>query len=152
VSDEGTAVATRLIVNLVSADHTQESMTRVWPNIHVSCVTPIERLILADPAYVDPAPSLRRLQRIQTQREFHDDRFIRRFVRTAAETRSIEQKEHWQMLPDFVRYTPEMETLDPDLDRLLERIVDYWEKTVRESPAVEGSGRAVRGAHAKTYG
>ena len=35
---------------------------------------------------------------------------------------------------------------------LLEQIVDYWEKTVRASPVVEGSGRAVRGAHAKTYG
>src|SRR6476661_4068061 len=53
---------------------------------------------------------------------------------------------------DFVRYRPEMETLDPDLDRLMERIVDFWEKKVRESPVVEGSGRAVRGAHAKTFG
>ena len=53
---------------------------------------------------------------------------------------------------DFVRYSPEFETLDPDLDRLLEQIVDYWEKTVRELPVVEGSGRAVRGAHAKTFG
>ena len=53
---------------------------------------------------------------------------------------------------DFVRYTPEVETLDPDLDRLLEPIVEFWEKKVRESPVVEGSGRAVRGAHAKTFG
>jgi hypothetical protein len=53
---------------------------------------------------------------------------------------------------NFVRYTPEMETLAPDLDRLLEQIVDFWEKKVRESPVVEGSGRAVRGAHAKTFG
>lgn len=53
---------------------------------------------------------------------------------------------------DFVRYTPEMETLDPDLDRVLEQIVGYWERTVRDSPVVEGSGRAVRGAHAKTFG
>jgi len=51
---------------------------------------------------------------------------------------------------DFVRYRPEMETLDPELDRLLAQIVDFWEKKVRESPVVEGSGRAVRGAHAKT--
>src|SRR5262245_10786620 len=56
------------------------------------------------------------------------------------------------MASDFVRYTPELETIDPDLDRILEQIVDYWEKTVRASPMVEGSGRAVRGAHAKTYG
>src|SRR5262245_15101977 len=53
---------------------------------------------------------------------------------------------------DFVRYTPEIETIDPDLDRLLEQIIAFWEKKVRESPAAEGSGRAVRGAHAKTYG
>src|SRR5262245_31551150 len=53
---------------------------------------------------------------------------------------------------DFVRYTPEIETIDPNLDRLLEQIIDYWEKLVRESPVVEGSGRAVRGVHAKTFG
>ena len=55
------------------------------------------------------------------------------------------------MSPDFVRYTPEIETVDPDLDRLLEPIIDFWEKKVRESPVVERSGRAVRGAHAKTF-
>src|SRR4029079_10822265 len=53
---------------------------------------------------------------------------------------------------DFVRYTPSMETLDPDLDRLLEQVIAFWEKKVRESPVAEGSGRAVRGAHAKTFG
>src|SRR5215831_16073324 len=53
---------------------------------------------------------------------------------------------------NFVRYTPEIETIDPNLDQLLEQIIAFWEKIVRESPVVEGSGRAVRGAHAKTYG
>jgi hypothetical protein len=53
---------------------------------------------------------------------------------------------------DFVRYAPEIETLDPDLDRLLGQIVGFWENKVRESPVVEGTGRAVRGAHAKTFG
>src|SRR6476659_9573674 len=53
---------------------------------------------------------------------------------------------------NFVRYTPEMETLDPDLDQLMERIIGFWEKKVRESPVAEGSGRPVRGAHAKTFG
>src|SRR5215470_2721042 len=56
------------------------------------------------------------------------------------------------MPPDFVRYTPEIETLDPNLDRILPAIVAFWEKKVRESPVVEGGGRALRGAHAKTYG
>src|SRR5258707_6323611 len=55
------------------------------------------------------------------------------------------------MPTDFVRYTPEIETIDPDLDRLMEQIVEFWEKKVLESPVVEGSGRAVRGAHAKTF-
>src|SRR5262245_18538400 len=53
---------------------------------------------------------------------------------------------------DFVRYTPAMEKIDRNLDRLLEQIIGFWEKTVRESPVVEGGGRAVRGAHAKTFG
>src|SRR5215470_6058047 len=56
------------------------------------------------------------------------------------------------MATDFVRYTPEIEKLDPDLDHLLDQIVGFWEKKVRESPVAEGSGRAVRGAHAKTFG
>ena len=56
------------------------------------------------------------------------------------------------MPTEFVRYKPEIETIDPDLDRLLDQIVAFWEKTVRESPVVEGSGRAVRGVHAKTFG
>src|SRR5258705_10644703 len=56
------------------------------------------------------------------------------------------------MPTDFVRYTPEIEMIDPDLDRLMEQIVDFWEKKVPESPVVEGSGRAVRGPHAKTFG
>ena len=56
------------------------------------------------------------------------------------------------MPPDFVRYAPEIETIDPDLDRLLEPVIAFWKKLVSESPAVEGSGRAVRGVHAKTYG
>jgi len=53
---------------------------------------------------------------------------------------------------DFVRHTPEIETIAPNLDRLLEPIIAFWEKKARESPVAEGSGRAVRGAHAKTFG
>jgi len=56
------------------------------------------------------------------------------------------------MATDFVRYTPEIEKLDPDLNQLLDQIIGFWEHKVRESPVAEGSGRAVRGAHAKTYG
>ena len=53
---------------------------------------------------------------------------------------------------DYVRYTPEIERIDPNFDELMTRIVAWWEKVVRASPTVEGSGRAVRGAHAKALG
>jgi catalase len=52
----------------------------------------------------------------------------------------------------FIRYAPDIEKFDPDFDGLLQQIVAFWEKKGRESPASEGSGRAVRGAHAKTFG
>jgi hypothetical protein len=56
------------------------------------------------------------------------------------------------MAADFVRYSPEIETFDPKLSEYMTRIIDFWETKVRESPTKEGSGRAVRGAHAKTIG
>jgi hypothetical protein len=56
------------------------------------------------------------------------------------------------MSPDFVRYSPDIETFDPNLDELMKKIIAFWEKLVRESPQTEGTGRAVRGAHAKTLG
>jgi len=52
----------------------------------------------------------------------------------------------------FVRYSAEIETFDPKLSEYMTRIIDFWETKVRESPRREGSGRAVRGAHAKTVG
>src|SRR5215510_7273863 len=56
------------------------------------------------------------------------------------------------MTRDFVRYEPGLETIDPQLDELLPQIIAFWEKKVGDSPTDEGTGRAVRGAHAKTYG
>src|SRR5262245_28662002 len=56
------------------------------------------------------------------------------------------------MPPNFVSYTPEIETIDLYLDRLLEPIIAFYKKLVSDSPVVEGSGRAVRGVHAKTFG
>jgi hypothetical protein len=56
------------------------------------------------------------------------------------------------MSSDFVRYSPEIETIDPNIDELITQITEFWEKLVRESPKTEGTGRAVRGAHAKTLG
>ena len=54
------------------------------------------------------------------------------------------------MSSEFVRYSPEIETIDPHIEELLPQIIDFWES--RESPRTEGTGRAVRGAHAKLIG
>ncbi|MFI6058342.1 catalase family protein [Streptomyces sp. NPDC051286] len=56
------------------------------------------------------------------------------------------------MSSDFVRYSPEIETFDPTYSENMTKILDYWRKKVGESPDKEGSGRAVRGAHAKSFG
>jgi hypothetical protein len=56
------------------------------------------------------------------------------------------------MSSEFVRYAPEIETIDPNIDELLAQIVNFVEKKGRESPRTEGTGRAVRAAHAKSYG
>ena len=56
------------------------------------------------------------------------------------------------MASEFVRYAPEIETIDPDIDELLLQIIDFWEQKGRQSPQTEGTGRAVRGAHAKAFG
>ncbi|WP_433167128.1 alpha/beta fold hydrolase [Kribbella sp. CA-247076] len=53
---------------------------------------------------------------------------------------------------EFVRYSPDLETIDPDLEKYLAKIIEFWEQKGRESPVVEGTGRAVRGAHAKAIG
>ena len=53
---------------------------------------------------------------------------------------------------EFVRYAPEIETIDPRIDELLAQIIAFWEKKGQESPRTEGTGRAVRGAHAKSFG
>ena len=45
------------------------------------------------------------------------------------------------MTSEFVRYAPEIETIDPHLDDLLAPIIEFWEKKGRESPKTEGTGR-----------
>jgi hypothetical protein len=56
------------------------------------------------------------------------------------------------MTTEFVRYAPDIETIDPHLEALMAEIISFWEQKGRESPETEGTGRAVRGAHAKTLG
>jgi hypothetical protein len=56
------------------------------------------------------------------------------------------------MSSEFVRYSPEIETIDPHIDELLAQIIEFWEKKGRESPRTEDTGRAVLGARAKSIG
>ena len=56
------------------------------------------------------------------------------------------------MSSEFVRYVSEIETIDPHIGELLAQIVDFVEKKGRESPRTEGTGRAGRAAHAKSFG
>ena len=32
------------------------------------------------------------------------------------------------MAPDFVRYSPELETIAPDIEQLLPQLIEFWEK------------------------
>ncbi|MBV1854362.1 catalase family protein [Catellatospora tritici] len=56
------------------------------------------------------------------------------------------------MSPEFVHYAPDIETVDPNLDEVLAQIIEFWEGKARVSPKTEGAGRALRGAHAKSFG
>jgi hypothetical protein len=55
------------------------------------------------------------------------------------------------MSPDFVHYSPDIETIDPNIDELLEQIIPFWQKKVRESAKTEGAAHALRGAHSKSF-
>jgi hypothetical protein len=56
------------------------------------------------------------------------------------------------MSSEFVRYAAEIETIDPHFDETLAQIIDFVHKKGRESPRTEGAGRAIRAAHAKSFG
>ena len=56
------------------------------------------------------------------------------------------------MSTQFVRYTPDIEATDPYFDQNLQIVMDKIEKYIGGSVATEGTGRAVRDAHAKGYG
>ena len=56
------------------------------------------------------------------------------------------------MSMEFVRYSDEIETFDPDLDELTDQIIEWWKKKVGDSPKTEGTGQALRGAHSKSFG
>ena len=52
----------------------------------------------------------------------------------------------------FVKYTPEIEADDPDFGKNLATVVKRAEMYTAESINTEGTGQAVRMAHAQGYG
>ena len=56
------------------------------------------------------------------------------------------------MSTQFVRYTPDIEATDPYFDENSQIVIDKLEEYITGSVTTEGTGRAVRDAHAKGYG
>src|SRR5262245_38655507 len=56
------------------------------------------------------------------------------------------------MSPSFVRSTPDIEAIDPEFDENLRSVIRRTEQYIAQSATTEGTGRAVRDAHAKGYG
>jgi hypothetical protein len=56
------------------------------------------------------------------------------------------------MSPSFVKYTPDIEAADPAFDENLRMVIRRTEQYITQSVTTEGTGRAVRDAHAKGYG
>ena len=56
------------------------------------------------------------------------------------------------MSTQFVRYTPDIEATEPYFDENLQIVIDKLEEYIAGSVTTEGTGRAVRDAHAKGYG
>ena len=56
------------------------------------------------------------------------------------------------MTQKFVRYSPDVENIEPDFDQTLKQVLDDMKQHMRGSLKTEGIGRVVRNAHAKGYG
>ncbi|MCW2722283.1 catalase family protein [Pseudonocardia sp.] len=56
------------------------------------------------------------------------------------------------MAPPFVPYTPDVDVAEPHFDEKLKTVIEKTENYIAESVTAEGTGRAVRDAHAKGYG
>ena len=56
------------------------------------------------------------------------------------------------MPTSFIKYTPDIETADPGFDQNLQTVISKTERYIARSVTTEGTGRAVRDAHAKGYG
>ncbi len=56
------------------------------------------------------------------------------------------------MTQKFVRYSPDVEHIEPDFDQTLQQVLDDLKQHMRGSLKTEGIGLVVRNAHAKGYG
>jgi hypothetical protein len=56
------------------------------------------------------------------------------------------------MAHTFIPYTPDVEVVEPDFEQNLQTVIEKTESYIAESVTAEGTGRAVRDAHAKGYG
>jgi hypothetical protein len=56
------------------------------------------------------------------------------------------------MPTSFIKYTPDVEAADPRFDENLQTVIEKTERYIAQSVTTEGTGRAVRDAHAKGYG
>ena len=56
------------------------------------------------------------------------------------------------MTQKFVRYGPDVETIEPDFEQTLQQVLDDMKQHMRGSLKTEGIGLVVRNAHAKGYG
>ena len=56
------------------------------------------------------------------------------------------------MTQKFVRYSPDVEQIEPDFEQTLQQILDDMKQHMRGSLKTEGIGLVVRNAHAKGYG
>jgi hypothetical protein len=52
------------------------------------------------------------------------------------------------MSPSFVKFTPDIEAADPGFDENLRIVIGRTERYIAQSVTTEGTGRAVRDAHA----
>ena len=56
------------------------------------------------------------------------------------------------MTQNFVRYSPDVEHIEPDFDQTLKQVLDDMKQHMHGSLKTEGIGLVVRNAHAKGYG
>jgi hypothetical protein len=56
------------------------------------------------------------------------------------------------MSTPFIKYRPDIEAADPGFDEALQTVIAKTERYIAGSVTTEGTGRAVRDAHAKGYG